>query len=125
LDYLAPEQLTGNSPPDSRSDIYALGVLLFELLTGELPFTGDQPVVRAFARCTQPARDPAMLVPSIDPRLRAVIMRCLRHDLGERFQRVADVSAALAHVSRTEVEQLTRRMTRAGPRDVVPTLVSG
>jgi signal transduction histidine kinase/DNA-binding response OmpR family regulator len=124
LDYLAPEQLSSDAPPDARSDIYALGVLLFELFTRELPFVGRQPAERAIARCTQRPRDPAEIVPSMDPRLRAVVLRCLRRDLNERFQRVADVSTALAAIIDRETEVSSPRPARP-PGQRTPTLVSG
>ena len=125
LDYLAPEQLDSDAPPiDARSDIYALGVLLFELFTRELPFVGTQPVQRALARCTHPPRDPADVVPSIDARLRAVILRCLRRDLTERFQRVADVSRALAPLVEREAEPSSKRVARP-ERSRSTTLASG
>jgi len=124
LDYLAPEQLSSDAPPDARSDIYALGVLLFEIFTRELPFTGVLPAERAIARCTQRPRDPAEIVPSMDPRLRAVVLRCLRRDLNERFQRVADVSSALGVLTDRETEGSSRRLARP-VRERTPTLVSG
>jgi serine/threonine-protein kinase len=125
LDYLAPEQLDTDAPPlDARSDVYALGVLLFELFTRELPFVGPQPVQRALARCTQPPRDPADVVPAIDARLRAVILRCLQRDLNERFQRVVDVAAALAPLVEREPEPSSKRLARP-ERARSTTLASG
>ncbi len=99
LDYLAPEQLLPGSQPDARADLYALGVVLFELVTGELPHRGSDQFERIVARRNLPARDPAELVPSLDPRLRAVILRCLERDPPARFQRANDVAAALATLS--------------------------
>jgi signal transduction histidine kinase/CheY-like chemotaxis protein len=124
LDYISPEQLSSDAPPDARSDIYAMGVLLFELFTRELPFAGDKPVQRALARCTRPPRDPIEIVPSIDLRLRAVILRCLTRELNDRFQRVADVSTALAAVSDNEAEPSSQRVARPGPQRT-RTLASG
>ncbi len=71
---------------------------LFRLFTGALPFTGDQELARALARCHEPPRDPAAIDPATDPTLRAVILRCLERDVSARFQRVIDVSNALSQV---------------------------
>ena len=125
LDYLAPEQLSSDAPPDARSDIYALGVLLFELFTRELPFVGPHPMHRALARTTKPPRDPAEVVPTIEPRLRAVILRCLRRDLNERFQRVGDVSAALSVLAVRETVQPSSPRDARPPRERGTTLASG
>ncbi len=98
LDYLSPEQLVENASLDARADIYALGILSFELFTGRLPFDGKTPYERALARLDSVPHDPADLAPEIGPRLRAVILRCLQREAGARFQRIGDVAAALAMV---------------------------
>ena len=99
LDYFAPEQLGLGAAPDARTDIFALGVLLFELFTGGLPFLGDGPVKRLLARMNEPPRDPALLVPTLHPAIRAILLRCLQKDMSERFQRAGDVAVALEAVT--------------------------
>src|SRR5207302_8399376 len=74
--YIAPEQVTG-SAGNERSDIYSLGIILYELVTGTLPFQGDSPtaVMSQHLRATPPS--PVLINPDIPPALVIVIMRCL------------------------------------------------
>jgi serine/threonine protein kinase/tetratricopeptide (TPR) repeat protein len=89
--YMAPEMLRGQ-PADERSDIWALGVTLQEILTGTRPFSGETrtEVERAILR-----HDPAPLPASIPKPLRKVIARCLKKDPTHRYQHAAEVRAAL------------------------------
>jgi len=89
--YMAPEMLRGQ-PADKRSDIWALGVTLQEILTGTRPFSGETrtEVERAILR-----EDPAPLPASIPKPLRSVIARCLKKDPTHRYQHAAEVRAAL------------------------------
>ena len=91
LAYLAPEQLRGE-PADTRSDIWALGVLLHEMATGARPFQGDTAFAMSTAILTQA---PPPLPASVPPELGAVIDRCLRKEPGQRYRRASDVHAAL------------------------------
>lgn len=95
LAYMAPEQLRGQ-PADARSDIWALGIVLYELAAGKRPFEGRTGFELTAAILTQPV--PA--VPSSLPApLAAVIDRCLAKDPGERYQQCAEVRAALDAVA--------------------------
>ena len=92
--YMAPEQAEGK-PVDARSDVFALGVLFYEMITGQLPFTGDSPVsvLSAILR-TDPA--PVMAVRSGRPRqLQRILDRCLAKDPNRRYQTVLDLRNAL------------------------------
>ncbi|MBI3669281.1 MAG: serine/threonine-protein kinase, partial [Acidobacteria bacterium] len=91
LPCMAPELLRGE-PADARSDVWALGVLLYEMAKGELPFQGRT----GFELSTAILREsPAPLPTQISPGLRAVILRCLTKQPGQRYQHASEVHAAL------------------------------
>lgn len=92
--YMAPEQAEATAPVDGRADQYAIGTILFELITGRLPFPGAA-LAGLVARLTTPPPDPRTLVPKIDDRLASTIMRCLARDRDERFDSVREVAATL------------------------------
>jgi len=81
--YMAPEQLSG-TPVDGRADLYAMGLMLFEMLTGVLPFSGGTPLAAALARLTEQPPDPRMLRPGLPDPLAALILECLAREPGGR-----------------------------------------
>jgi len=93
--YISPEQIDGLGEVDARTDVYSTGVVLYEVVTGRVPFPGKNgyAVMRAH-RETQPT-PPAKLVPAIGERLNAVILRAMEKDPSKRFQSSADFQAAL------------------------------
>jgi serine/threonine-protein kinase len=97
--YLSPEQAQGR-PVTEASDVYSIGVVLFELLTGKAPFEGESAVAIALMHVNQPAPEPRDLVPTIPSDLNAVVLRALAKDPAERypdaesFMRDLDVLAA-------------------------------
>jgi TolB-like protein len=95
--YMAPEQVEGGNV-DRAADIYALGVVMFEMLTGQVPFTGDSPVSCAVKRIQQPAPSPRLYLPDIDARWEQIILRCLERAPENRFASAADVVRALEGV---------------------------
>jgi eukaryotic-like serine/threonine-protein kinase len=96
--YSAPEQLAG-AEPDARSDLYALGAMAFELLTGRLPHEAATmgELLRRVAR--DPVPDLAQLRPDITPALAALVARLLARSRAERPARAADVAAALTAIA--------------------------
>ena len=97
--YLSPEQARG-APVDQTSDLYSLGIVLYELLTGVVPFTGDTPVEIAMKHLSTIPDPPSTLRPEIPPDLDLVIMRALAKDPGERYQSAAEMDADLDRVDR-------------------------
>ena len=90
--YLAPEQVRGD-PTDARVDVYATGLLLYEMLAGHLPFTGDTDMATALARLTVP---PDPLPTGVPRRVAAIVERCLAEDPSDRFPTAAALADALA-----------------------------
>ena len=99
-EYMSPEQVAGQEA-DRRSDIYAFGVILFEMVTGRLPFAAETPFVVAFKQQSERPTPPEELNPQIPPRLSAVILRCLEKDRERRYQTVEDLCRELGEVEET------------------------
>jgi tetratricopeptide (TPR) repeat protein len=94
LDYMAPELLTG-SVATFRSDIYALGMVAYQMVTGELPFTGEAALAAAFLRARKPVPSPRKLAPDLDSKWEGAILRALDPDPGRRFSEVREFPLAL------------------------------
>ena len=92
--YMSPEQFDTHGV-DERSDIYSLGVVLFEMLTGKLPFTGQTPVAVAIKHKIEPARPPRTLRADLPLWIDRVVVRCLEKDPARRFPTASELSAEL------------------------------
>jgi serine/threonine-protein kinase len=92
--YLSPEQVDGQ-PVDGRTDVYSLGVVLYETLTGRVPFLADTPAATALARLHNVPTRPRQLRPAIPPALDDVIMKALAREPDDRFASSADFATAL------------------------------
>ncbi|MFC5946821.1 Stk1 family PASTA domain-containing Ser/Thr kinase [Pseudonocardia lutea] len=95
--YLSPEQARGEQV-DARSDVYAAGCVLFELLTGEPPFTGDTPVAVAYQHVREDPRRPSEVNPQVPPALDAVVLKALSKNPANRYQSAAEMRADLIRV---------------------------
>ncbi|MDP1675268.1 MAG: protein kinase [Bacteroidota bacterium] len=94
LGYMAPEQIQGGEV-DHRSDIFSFGVLLFEMLTGRLPFRGEHEAAMLYSIVNEEPQNIAQLVPDLSPIVVNLIQRCLEKDLNDRYQHFDDIVADL------------------------------
>lgn len=97
--YLSPEQARG-APVDPRSDLYSLGIVLYELLTGEVPFSGDVAVEVAMKHLSTIPDPPSKLRPDVPRDLDAVVMRALAKEPDQRYDSAEDMAADLDRVAR-------------------------
>src|SRR3954449_10136429 len=95
--YLSPEQAQGLAV-DERSDLYSVGVVLYEMLTGRVPFEGDSAVSIALKQVAEAPTPPSRLNPATPPELEAVILRALAKDPAQRFQDADEFITALDRV---------------------------
>jgi beta-lactam-binding protein with PASTA domain/predicted Ser/Thr protein kinase len=88
--YLSPEQARGEGV-DARSDVYSVGCLLYELVTGAPPFTGDSPVAVAYQHVREDPRLPSSINPAIPPELDAILLKAMSKNPANRYQSAADM----------------------------------
>src|SRR5918912_541663 len=95
--YLSPEQARG-SPVDQTSDLYSVGVVLYEMLTGQVPFTGDTPLEIAMKHLSEVPVPPSELRPEVPHDLDSVVLRALAKDPADRYRTAEEMDADLARV---------------------------
>jgi eukaryotic-like serine/threonine-protein kinase len=88
--YMSPEQVEGKDV-DHRSDLYSLGLILFEIFTSELPFRGDSALQIMFQRVTAVPKDPRTLRPELPDYLAGIILKCLERDPEKRYQNAREI----------------------------------
>jgi serine/threonine protein kinase/tetratricopeptide (TPR) repeat protein len=96
-EYMSPEQVEGRET-DQRSDLYSVGVVLYEMLTGTVPFQGDTPISIAVKHKTEVPPDPRALNPQIPEELSIVILKCMEKDQEKRYQNVNELLSILNHL---------------------------
>jgi len=96
--YLSPEQARG-APVDQTSDLYSVGVVLYEMLTGQVPFTGETPLEIAMKHLSEVPRPPSELRSQVPHDLDSVVLRALAKDSSERYQSAEEMAADLARVA--------------------------
>jgi serine/threonine-protein kinase len=111
--YLSPEQATGELA-DGRSDLYSLGCLMYELLTGRPPFTGDTPVSVAFQHVSAPLIPASQIKPTLDTNLDRMLAVVLAKDPKNRYQDAQAMLADLEHVIKGE--PVTTKIKKVVPR---------
>src|SRR6266699_3906516 len=97
--YLSPEQARG-SPVDQRSDVYSVGIVLYEMLTGTVPFTGDTPLEIAMKHLSEVPVPPSELRDDVPDDLDLVVLRALAKDPEDRYQTAEEMNADLARIQR-------------------------
>lgn len=88
--YMSPEQVEGGTI-DQRTDIYALGVMLYELVTGDAPFTGDSTLQVMFKRVKERPKDPKLRRPDLPTYLSRIILKCMEKEPARRYQRAGEI----------------------------------
>ncbi len=110
--YLSPEQARGD-PVDARSDVYSLGCVLYEILTGEPPFTGDSPVSVAYQHVREDPIPPSERHEGISPDLDAVVLKALTKNPENRYQTAAEMRADLVRVHNGETPEAPKVLSGA------------
>src|SRR6266536_1185901 len=97
--YLSPEQARG-APVDPRSDVYSLGIVMYEMLTGKVPFTGDTPVEIAMKHLSTTPEPPSEKRPEVPHELDMVVLRALAKHPDDRYQSAQEMDADLARITK-------------------------
>ncbi|MBN2382621.1 protein kinase [bacterium] len=98
-EYMAPEQI--RKKIDFRSDIYSLGIVIYEFLTGKLPFTGDTPIGVLMAHLKTQPPFPRSIKPELDPELEQIVLKCLEKSPDSRYQTMAELAVDLKQYYQT------------------------
>ncbi|BBX10826.1 Stk1 family PASTA domain-containing Ser/Thr kinase [Mycolicibacterium aichiense] len=110
--YLSPEQARGE-PVDARSDVYSLGCVLYEILTGEPPFVGDSPVAVAYQHVREDPVPPSQKHSGISPELDAVVLKALAKNPDNRYQTAAEMRTDLVRVHNGEAPEAPKVLSAA------------
>lgn len=110
-DYMAPEQVRGRRG-DARTDVYALGTLLYEMITGDLPHRGANAHAIMRAKMDEDPRPPHEILPDIDPSVEEIILRAIERSPRERYASAAEMLADLEDPSRVVTNDRTERRAR-------------
>jgi serine/threonine protein kinase len=98
-EYMSPEQVEGKEA-DQRADIYSLGIILYEMLTGRVPFEGDTPFSVAYKQKNEAPSDPKKFNPQIPDGLCQLVLRCMEKEREKRYQSAEEISSELSKIER-------------------------
>jgi serine/threonine protein kinase len=111
-DYMAPEQVSGRRG-DARTDIYALGTMLYEMLTGHLPYSSESVYEMMRAKTSEDPRPPTQYQPALDPHLEEIILHAIERVPRDRYASATEMLHDLEHPEQVEI---TGRVSRMHPR---------
>jgi eukaryotic-like serine/threonine-protein kinase len=109
-DYISPEQVKG-ARGDQRSDIYSMGIIFYEMLTGRVPFVGPNPLAVMNERLLNDVKPPRDLNPEISPELQEILYRALEREPRHRYATASEMMWDLEHQEQVGVEQRGARPT--------------
>ena len=115
--YMSPEQVEGKEV-DHRSDLYSLGLILFEMFTAEVPFRGESALQIMFQRVTAAPKDPRTLCPDLPDYLANIILKCLEKDPANRYQNAREILTDIEAQNAPEVSAPARTKTIKLPRSL-------
>jgi serine/threonine-protein kinase len=122
--YMSPEQARGDET-DGRSDLYTVGVLLFEILSGKAPFEATTPLALAFKHATEPAPDILTINPNLPPRLGKILKKALEKNPADRYQTCAEFAnaflSAIPADASLNIKFITPLPPHTPPKDEAPT----
>jgi tetratricopeptide (TPR) repeat protein len=112
-EYMSPEQAMGTRELDARSDNYSLGVVVYQMFTGQVPFSGETPLGVMRCHADTPPPPPSQINPAIPPAVEAILVKALAKEREKRYQRAGDMALALEEALREEAEDTEQAEARA------------